>query len=384
MLNVLMGRLGYEHFLVTDSGSSPSVLAPVDWKVANHLALHYPDSCLGVHFVSPPLRPPRMRDSPIMWAKWKVASVLRSPILGYSRDDLEALRVCDNLVPRGATTAHALLGFGSGGAHEPNTMAYALCDSPLGLLLFFLMIVRMSGPNRTLPLAEMIKMTELTWLPGPEGTIRLWAQCVSGEETQDGRRGQRPRTAITVFSGDQGHARGNMPLPTHSLPEPIPYSYACPAWADRQYRVVACNRVAGRPGLLAWERPQIIAAGVRGLAKSLLAVDGRLAAPDAARETLPRQAAVECGKAVGTTAQTTIAVLGEAPRNLASASEPAGKQAAGPSSEREARGQPTRDVSCRRIGEADESEYQRSGGSGGIAESRGGSPDTVIAVQLGP
>ncbi|EQL04111.1 epoxide hydrolase [Ophiocordyceps sinensis CO18] len=378
MLHVLMKRLGYEYFLVTNSGPWPSVLAPVDWELADHLALHYPNSCLGAHFVSPPFSRPRIRDSPAAWTRWKVASILRAPILGYSLEDLEALRSADTSVPTGARASpHAILGFGNDGAHEPNTLAYALCDSPLGLLLFFLMVLRMSGPNRGLPPAEIVRMTELTWLPGPEGTMRLWAQCAAGEEKQKRRRAQRPKAAITVFSGDQGRVGVGPPLPV-PLPRPFPNSYACPAWGRRQYHVVACNRVTGRPGLLAWERPQVIVVGVRSLAKAVLAADGRIGASGGPKTTILKRVVVDGGQKAAATTSETIQAPEATPGNrpqetVASGSEPDRQQVAGPS-EREAWKQPMGPLTPQHQG------IESPGDGDG---SRGGSPDTVIAVQIG-
>ena len=61
--------------------------------------------------------------------------------------------------------------------------------------------------------------------------------------------------------------------------------------------MVYAQRAPGRPGLLAWKRPEIIAAGVRGLAAVLLETDARLrpqqtAAPAAAP---PEQAVAVSG-----------------------------------------------------------------------------------------
>src|SRR5262249_25394302 len=60
------------------------------------------------------------------------------------------------------------------------------------------------------------------------------------------------------------------------LPKPARSRYACPGWANTRYLVLHTNRVAGKPGLLAWERPEVIAQGIRGLARRILATDKRL------------------------------------------------------------------------------------------------------------
>lgn len=377
MLDVVMKRLGYHHFLVSSSGPSPSALPPVDSRVANHLALHHPDSCLGVHLVSPPLGPPRMRDSVVAWARWKSASILRSPMLGYSREDVEASTNGDGSAPLGTRASSAAVpGFGSGGACEPNILAYALCDSLLATLLFFVMIFRMSGSNRDLPPEDIIKITQLTWLPGPEGTMRLWARCASGQEEHKVRRGRRPRAAITVFLGD-----GDQPPSMVGSPGPSSNAYACPAWGCLQYQVVACNRVKGRAGLVALERPHVIAEGVRKLAKAVLVADGRLKTPRPPHRPGLTQREEAGSRRKAAAATETATASGEAAEHIrrqteGSEAEPSGQQAAGPS-RRAAWTEPMGGLTPRGLGEGAE-ERQRSPGGGGISQA--GSPDTVIAV----
>ncbi|PHH89251.1 hypothetical protein CDD83_6418 [Cordyceps sp. RAO-2017] len=389
MLDILMRRLGYRFFLVSNSGPSAHALAHVDWRVASHLALHHPDSCLGVHFLSPPLSPPQMRDSPLAWAKWKAASIVRSPMLGYSREDLDALRGAEESI-RGrsrAPNAPTPLGLGTVGASEPNTLAYALCDSPLGLLLFFLMVLRISGLRGSLPPAEVIKMTELTWLPGPEGTMRLWAHSASrGLGKQENSRASRPRAAITVFLGDQELANGPRPRPAHR-------PYVCPAWASQQYRVLASSRVKGEPGLLVWERPEVIAAGARMLAKAVLAVDARLGAARAPSTVSLERPVVDDARNKVLSAETTRTATSDPEdarrRPPQAAEETIAKPLASeaitvPSTPDCARRKPIVTTRERRHAgtERDEDAEEQSGG--GSEESGQGSPDTVIAVKVGP
>lgn len=284
MLDTLMRRLGYAAYLVTNSGPSVEALPPVDWRLANHLATHFPDSCLGAHFLAPPLSPPAPRDSLLAWAKWTLVSTLGRPMLGYSRQDVEALRrgrppPPPRPPPAPCHASTAPPGFGSHGEYEPNTLAYALCDSPLGIVLLILMVVRILGPNEEMASADIVNMTALTWLPGPEGTMRMWAHCASCPDDPPAAAGSapRPRVAMTVFLGDGCDGADDADGRAAGLPRRSAHSYVCPAWASARYQVVATKRVPGRPGMLAWERPGVLAAGARALAKAVLAVDKRLA-----------------------------------------------------------------------------------------------------------
>jgi hypothetical protein len=191
------------------------------------------------------------------------------------------------------------------GLREPNTLAYALCDSPTGLLVFVMKALRTLGPRTNFSPEQIITFTELAWLPGPEYAMRFWAHCATHDDEEEKRlekdraakkaAGQavKPRVSITVFTGGKGpsitgsgsvgavgatSAEGDLELT--ALPPPLPteekHKYVCPAWGNAHYNVVHTQRVAGKPGLLAWERPEVIGAGVRGLAKEILKVDKRL------------------------------------------------------------------------------------------------------------
>ena len=63
--------------------------------------------------------------------------------------------------------------------------------------------------------------------------------------------------------------------------------YICPSWGNAHYSVVHSQRISGHAGLLAWERPEIIATGVRGLAKEVLRLDERLKSRPPGPETAP-------------------------------------------------------------------------------------------------
>lgn len=124
MLNSLMVRLDYQHYLVSNTGPSQSSPAEIDWKLVDYLSLHYPTSCVGAHFIAPPLAAPKLTEAPLEWAKWTIANVLNSGILGYSKQDFSALK---QTTPSRAARAKGLtpgkLGLNQVGIREPNTFA---------------------------------------------------------------------------------------------------------------------------------------------------------------------------------------------------------------------------------------------------------------------
>ncbi|KHO00296.1 epoxide hydrolase [Metarhizium album ARSEF 1941] len=268
MLNTLMRRIGYEHYLATNAAPSPNSVSDIDWRVINHVATSHSDSCLGVHLVSPPFKAPTLQSTPMEWIKCKAVMAFSKPMLGYSQDDVTAFRQQDK--PKRVSVNDAQMSVNK--VFEPNTLAYALCDSPTGLLLFILMVLRMLGPRHQLSTREIIEIAELTWLPGAEGTIRLLAHSAS--TTDDLKTGPRKPTAgITVFEDNKNHVADQEP----SAMGPVSTNlYTCRVWGRRAYNIVSWQRVPGSPGLLIWERPEVIAAGVRRLAKSIVSRDDRL------------------------------------------------------------------------------------------------------------
>ncbi|KAH6850758.1 hypothetical protein B0I37DRAFT_429020 [Chaetomium sp. MPI-CAGE-AT-0009] len=306
LLDALMHRLGYTAYLA--SATAPGVCAStttptnattsgggassssgggggagrVGERIARRLATAHAASCLGVHLVCPLLRAPRWRRGVRGWGRWVAARVLRGGSggggggkgVGYERGDLEAW----------------------GRVAEPDTLAYALCDSPVGMLAFVLRGLRLAagGGKAVFARDELITLTSLMWLPGPEGMLRFWAACGRHREEEKSVRRPKPRVAITVFVGAGGSRKGKQPAtatatavvegpeetglwPTVEEVAARKESYCPPAWANALFDVVHIQRVPGpSSGLVAWEQPDVILAGVRGLAKAVLAKDARL------------------------------------------------------------------------------------------------------------
>ncbi|KAI0490893.1 alpha/beta-hydrolase [Xylaria cf. heliscus] len=280
LLDSLMKRLDYPHYLVTNSGAGTLSPAQIDYKLADWLSTHYADSCLGTHLISPPLTRPRAGETPLGWAKWSIARLFEASISGYCTEDYSALRKSGGAVTasKKLTTTTTGFGFSGAGLTEPNTLAYALCDSPTGLLVFVMKGLRLFAPKKEFSPTEIINFTQLAWLPGPEAALRFWAHCTRHPENSGKqKKSAKPRVALTVFLGDEKGGNSNS---SSGNAEPrvdgVNPPYSCPAWARSRYDVLYTHRAAGDPGLLAWERPELIAAGVRGLAAAVLRVDKRL------------------------------------------------------------------------------------------------------------
>lgn len=169
-------------------------------------------------------------------------------------------------MPLGAGSAGVL------GLREPNTLAYALCDSPVGLLSLVCSALRRASPDHKLEMMEVVDVAQLAWLPGPEAGMRFWAGAVrelergsgldgaNGELGGETKRKGKQRAAVTIFGADGSEA-----------------GYTPPAWAPSSTSVIFTQRVTGKAGLVAFERSEAIVAGIQGLAHAVAGLDKRLA-----------------------------------------------------------------------------------------------------------
>lgn len=125
VLNTLMLRLGYTKYLVSNSGPAHASPGGIDWRLIERLSSRYPESCVGAHFIAPPLASPKLSEAPIEWAKWTIANTFNAGILGYSAQDFSALKQApaSKVSPKTNGFAPSKLGLNSVGLREPNTLA---------------------------------------------------------------------------------------------------------------------------------------------------------------------------------------------------------------------------------------------------------------------
>lgn len=271
-----MKRLGYEFYLASSTGSGVDSPAHINYHLTRLMGENFPESCLGVHLLAPPLQKPTLAKEPWGYLKFGFAKFFHANVFGYQAEDFAALRESEKASKRtkgkwrseeevpalARANGNGYGAVGILGLREPNTLAYALCDSPVGLLSLVSSALRKRNPGHGLSKEEVIDVTQLAWLPGPEAGLRFWAGAVSEVEDMEVRkgRGKKARVAITVFGADGVGEEG----------------YVCPAWGEGRHEVVFSQRVNGRAGLVAWERGDVVVQGVRGLASAVAKLDSRL------------------------------------------------------------------------------------------------------------
>jgi hypothetical protein len=264
LFNILMCRLGYEFYLASSTGSGIESPVGVDYQLARLVGERWGANCLGVHLIGPPLERPRLIREPVAWGKFNIAKFFHANVWGYEEEDWTALREEKKMLEKKKQRKSERRGNGVGygaigmlGLKEPNTLAYALCDSPIGMLSLVFSALRKRNPQHTLNSEEIIDVTQLLWLPGPEAAMRFWASALV--ETETLAKSKRSRVAITVFSADGE-------------------GYSCPAWGAGRYEIVSAHRVDGKSGLMPFERTDVVVAGIQGLSKEVSKRDGRLSA----------------------------------------------------------------------------------------------------------
>jgi hypothetical protein len=294
LFNTLMRRLGYTFYLASATGSGRSSPAGIDYHLIRILGEGYKENCLGVHVIEPCISEPTVRREPVAWMKYTVAKFFHASMWGYEAGDWTALRASStnhninhsrarNSNSRRNAETTPLLKFGGAGQYgaitslglrEPTTFSYALCDSPIGLLSLICSALKKASPEHKFNENQIIDLTQLAWLPGPEAGMRFWSSAVrelSLPQTRNQRRdvsgsggrgkSGKVRMAITTFNSDGADEENE---------------YVCPAWISLSHELVFAQRVPGRAGLPIWERTEVLIDGIRGLAGVIDELDERI------------------------------------------------------------------------------------------------------------
>ncbi|KAF8853784.1 alpha/beta-hydrolase [Acephala macrosclerotiorum] len=267
LFNELMLRLGYRQYLCSSTGSGRESPAGINYHLARLMGERNAENCLGIHVVEPCVEAPRVGKETLSWVKFNVAKFFHANIWGYKAEDWEALKASEATARNSRASesgdrrpllrgSRRSAGYGAAthlGLREPNTMSYALTDSPVGILSLILSSLHKKSPEHKLTETQVIDITQLAWLPGPEAGMRFLSSAVQGLESNhesEDRRRSKSRTAVTVFNDSET-------------------GYTPPAWLSTTHEIIFTQRVPGKAGLTIWERSDVLLSGIRGLARSL-------------------------------------------------------------------------------------------------------------------
>ena len=225
----LMRRLGYERY-VSQGGDWGSVISDV-------MARQAPKGLLGIHVNMPATVPPEIA---------KALTNGEPAPSELSADEKAAYGQMDALYKKGSGYALMMV-------TRPQTLGYALTDSPVGLAAWFYdkfadWTYSGGDPERVLTKDEMLDDISLYWFTGTatSGARLYWENNANNFNAVD----ISIPAAITVFPGE---------------------IYQAPrSWAERAYRnLIYFNKVSDGGHFAAWEQPELFSAELRAAFKPL-------------------------------------------------------------------------------------------------------------------
>lgn len=227
--HVLMKRLGYDRY-VSQGG---------DWGavVSDKMAAQAPDGLLGIHTNMPATVPPEIARA--------LADGEPAPA-GLSVDEKAAYEQMNTLYTKGAGYALMMV-------TRPQTLGYALTDSPVGLAAWYYdkfadWTYSGGDPEMSLTKDEMLDDISLYWFTGTatSGARLYWENNANNFNAVD----IRIPAAITVFPGE-----------IYQAPK---------TWAEKAYHnLIYYNKVDKGGHFAAWEQPDLFTSELRAAFRTL-------------------------------------------------------------------------------------------------------------------
>ncbi|GAB1524117.1 hypothetical protein RhiTH_007269 [Rhizoctonia solani] len=242
----LMTKLGFKHYLAQGG----------DWgsRVCRALALYHKETCLGTHANLISYGAPTFWRNPIIGLKLVLGA--NSIPGGYSADEMEGVR----RVQEFGTIGNAYMKIQG---TRPQSLAYALTDSPVGLLAWVGEKLYAWSDNYPWTPEELITWTMLYWVKGPAGGLRYY------KDNHVIQRGNR--------SGPHGElefAWSSTPFAYSLFPKeiaPVPFE-----WAGLRQNLVYAKKHNKGGHFAAWEVPELLSEDIREFARIVQKQDERL------------------------------------------------------------------------------------------------------------
>ena len=291
------------------------------------IAIAHPESCIAIHTVNPDVPPPRFGTSILIWLKYRIAKLtyafLRRSSLGYTPDDMAMSTPLPDYSTQPTPGLTPPLSPGVYQSNErPQTTAYALCDSPPGLLAYILDAIQPPSLGSTSPARspEHLRPSAAGKSPispqsygTPQATSpQSYGSATPGRSPQTSRRqspqhaqplelsdANSPWTPAAIVNWTMLHwlpgpevalrwlvnsaslvpslwtGYSNVPLAISHFREGPPTNPGSgtvqtpPQWAEAYHRIAMVRRREGRARFPAWERPAEIVMDLRELADLL-------------------------------------------------------------------------------------------------------------------
>ncbi|CAE6467993.1 unnamed protein product [Rhizoctonia solani] len=244
----LMTKLGFKHYLAQGG----------DWgaRVIRALALYHKETCLGTHANLISYGAPTFWRNPVISLKLILGG--KGIPGGYSADEMAGLQRMQEFL----TTGNAYM---RQQGTRPQSLAYALTDSPVGLLAWIGEKLYAWTDNYTWTPEELITWTMLYWVKGPAGGLRYY------KENHITHRGSR-----TGPHAELEFAWSSTPFAFSLFPKevaPLPLE-----WAGLRQNLVYAKKHDKGGHFAAWEVPELLSDDIRQFARIVQERDGRLRA----------------------------------------------------------------------------------------------------------
>ena len=217
------------------------------FDICRMLAIHHSSRCLAIHTITPLpyLRPPSLIYRPAQYLRFLIARLIPSRAmtlrLGYRSTDFHSLPKWRGTTSEGINSASLGLRFGL--RAKPHTLAYALCDSPAGLLAWTRELLHSrTDLAEAFSLEDAIDFTMMSWLPGPEMPLRYLAASLT--DPAELREAKERWTSTPLGISDFPSSKSGFPPPWAACLQPL-------VWMRRHEGT--------KIGWPVWERPNELA-----------------------------------------------------------------------------------------------------------------------------
>ena len=231
--DVLMRRLGYERY-VSQGGDWGAIISEI-------MAVQAPPGLLGIHINMPGTVPP---------AIVKLVRTKEPAPAGFSDVEKAAYAALDVFYNKGFGYAEMM-------NTRPQTLGYALADSPVGMAAFFYdkfatWTYTGGEPERSLTRDEMLDDITLYWLTntGTSSSRSYWDAAQLGGGPFTAIEIKKVPVAVTIFPGE---------------------IYRAPrSWAEKSFhKLVYWNEVDKGGHFAAWEEPELFSQELRAAFRSM-------------------------------------------------------------------------------------------------------------------
>lgn len=247
--------------------------------VARSIALKYPERCIAIHTAGLDVPRPRFLHAPIVWLSYHLAwwTATNIPFLGfgYVPSDFETVSttIKEEAHRNKRSTSLSM-------ALRPRTLAYALADSPTGLLALMFDLIgplgraqvraqsnadganaseRQSLQNAAWLPSDVIMWTMMYWLPGPEAPLRWLRNAISDSRTPNAplwRQYSFVPLGVSCFRLPTGSTGGGYTVP--------------PAWATAYQKLIWVTRHSREVCWPAWEAPEELVIDIRNFVEEVV------------------------------------------------------------------------------------------------------------------